>query len=114
MLFKRTVIAAISLITIAASAVTPAHAIVGRLGGHSIGAVRRMQQSSLRLAHAHGHSQKTARKHQGTGLSLVSHKHKRKHGKSGKIATQSPSYLWNAPLSLTMMTISGRRIQSCN
>ncbi|RTL42652.1 MAG: N-acetylmuramoyl-L-alanine amidase [Candidatus Melainabacteria bacterium] len=97
MLFNRSVIAALSLITIAASAMTPAHAIVGRLGSHSIGAIRRMQQSSLRLSRTHRHSQRTARKNHGTGLRLVSLKHKRKHGKSGKISIHSPSYLWNAP-----------------
>lgn len=97
MLSNRTVIAALSLLTIISGTMTPAQAFVGRLGSHSIGAVRRMQQNSVRLSHSRGHSQRTTHKHRGSGLKLASLKHRHKRGKAGKNNVHSPSYLWNAP-----------------
>ncbi len=88
-------LSAMSLLTMAAITALPARALVGRLGSHSIGVVRRMQQVSARAHHSHAHGHRlTHRKHS----SLVSWHKKTKHkrGKAGS-GSHSPSYLWNAP-----------------
>jgi len=97
MQLNRTILVALSLITMAVSSVAPAEALVGRLSSHSIGAVRRMQQAATRSAHSHSRGHKTASRWHGLrSLKLAFKKHM--HGKNnGRLATHSPSYLWNAP-----------------
>jgi|688.fasta_scaffold375032_1 N-acetyl-anhydromuramyl-L-alanine amidase AmpD len=93
---NRIILAALSLITITAGTMTPVEALVGRLGGHSIGAVRRMQQSSAKATHTHTHGQKSAHRHnlKSLKLALAKLKHRAKGSKSG---SHSPSYMWTAP-----------------
>jgi len=96
MQLNRTILAALSLLTMAVSSVAPAEALVGRLSSHSIGAVRRLQQAATRTAHLRSHGHKTASRSRGArALRLALLKHK--HGKGSRHLAHSPSYLWNAP-----------------
>ena len=96
MQLNRTILAALSLLTMAVSSVAPAEALVGRLSSHSIGAVRRLQQAATRTSHSRSRSHKTAsRSHGAKALRLALFKHK--HGKGSNHLAHSPSYLWNAP-----------------
>lgn len=105
MQLNRTILVALSLITIASSAIAPANAFVGRLGSHSIGAVRRMQQSTARTTrntkaarlHTNARGHKLSQRHGRNSLRLASAKLKHKAVKDGKGAVHSPSYMWNAP-----------------
>jgi N-acetyl-anhydromuramyl-L-alanine amidase AmpD len=105
---SKTIIAALSVVTLAMSSVMPTHAFVGRLGSHSIGTVKRWQQvvarsSGRRLSKHDMNGSKTARL-SGKSLRLVASKHK--HAKAANGAKRvakgpsSPSYFWSAPATI--------------
>ncbi len=98
MQLNRTVLSALSLLAIAVSSVAPAEALVGRLGSHSIGMVRRVQQAATRSAHSRSRGHRTAsRSRSARGLRVLLLKHKHGGGKRLAHGSMSPSYLWNAP-----------------
>lgn len=99
MKLNRTALAVLSLLAIAVSSVAPAEALVGRLGSHSIGAVRRLQQEANRSARSRSRGHRTAshgRSNRKLRLGLSS---RTKHSRGKRVAhgSKSPSYLWNAP-----------------
>ncbi len=104
---NKTILAALSVVTVAISSVMPADALVGRLGGHSIGSVKRWQQavarSGGRLSRHGTKGSHTASGLKGKGILLAG---RHKHGKAGKAAKRiakgpsSPSYFWSAPATI--------------
>ncbi len=99
MKLNRTVLAALSLLAIAVSTVSPAEALVGRLSSHSLGAVRRLHQAANnRSTHSRSRAHKSASRSRGSkGSRVALSKHKHAKGKHIARGSESPSYLWNAP-----------------
>jgi N-acetyl-anhydromuramyl-L-alanine amidase AmpD len=93
---NRKILVALGLLAFAAGSLAPAEALVGRLGSHSISAMRRMQQSSSRASHSRAHGAKSAHRHNTKAQRLALSKSKHK-GKGSTHGSHSPSYMWSAP-----------------
>lgn len=114
-MFNRAVLVALSIVTIAFNASVPANAFVGRLGGHSLGTVKRWQQiagrgthSTKRSSHKRGRftEANSSHHHDKLAVEFVRDRHGRlhkihsHHGSNHRHIARgisSPSYIWSAP-----------------